>query len=177
MRSGVRRAGPLAAFAIAALALASCGDDETAGDERTLTYFQGRESTVEFFGEEQGRGDAPQPGVITIAGTLEDGDGNAVGGLNYVCSRVTDGGDVVGGIPTQGKHHCSGTVELPDGQLSIAWGGDIREVDPLDDVKGPPGVSGSITAGTGDYAGATGTYEEVLEKVQPPENTFTFTLP
>jgi hypothetical protein len=161
MRSGARRAVPLAAFAIAALALASCGDDETAGDERTLTYFLARGS-VESFGEEQGRGGAPQPGVTTLAGTLEDGDGNAVGGLNYVCTRVTGERGVVSNVPTQGKHNCSGTVDLPDGQLSIAYGGAIREVIPFKAGTGPPGVTGSITGGTGDYAGATGTYEVVL---------------
>jgi hypothetical protein len=167
---------PSAAVAIVALALASCGDDETAGDESTLTYFLGTGS-AESFGEEQGRGGAPQPGVTTFEGTLEDGDGNAVGGLSYVCIRVTDrGGGVVSGIPTRGEHNCSGTVDLPDGQLSIAYSGAIREVIPFEAGTGPPGVTGSITGGTGDYAGATGTHEVVLGR-ERPENTFTFTLP
>jgi hypothetical protein len=52
----------------------------------------------------------------------------------------------------------------------------IREVIPFEAGNGPPGVTGSINGGTGDYAGATGTYEVVLGE-ERPENTFTFTLP
>jgi hypothetical protein len=175
MGSGIRRAVTLAGFAIAALALASCGDDETAGDEQTLTYFEGRGQPPEFFGPGTGPGGPPVPGGgAAISLQLEDADGNAVGDVNYSC--------FVTGSEEGGDHVCTGLVDLPDGQLNIAYGGDI---------EGPP-PGGSITGGTGDYAGATGTYEVVFEDGPPPEDgppaedgpppapakqIFTFTLP
>jgi hypothetical protein len=180
MGSGIRRAVTLAGFAIAALALASCGDDETAGNEQTLTYFEGgRGQPPEFFGPGTGPGGPPVPGGgVAISHQLEDADGNAVGDVNYIC--------FITGSEEGGDHVCTGLVDLPDGQLNIAYGGDI---------KGPPGAPGSITGGTGDYAGATGTYEVVVEEGPPPEEgpgpppeegpppgegpkqIFTFTLP
>jgi hypothetical protein len=160
MGSGIRRAVPLAA--IAALALAGCGDDETAGDERTLTYFQGKDAQFEQFGERGRRGSPAPGGGFTLLIPLEDGDGNPVGELNAFCivteyqfAEETEKGD------------CSGTVDLPDGQLNIQIGGEIPEGN----------VTGSIVGGNGDYAGATGTYESVEQKGQPAEDTFTFTLP
>ena len=180
MGSGIRRAVTLAGFAIAALALASCGDDKTAGDERTLTYFltyfEGPYFEPQAGEEPPGYarpGRVPQPGVVAIAGTLGesvaiagtlgDGDGNAVGDVNGFCivNRVTEGD----------RHACSGIVDLPEGQLNIAYGGDI--------TGGPQGVTGSITGGTGDYEGATGSYEVVFEEgpTRAPKQIFTFTLP
>lgn len=177
MGSGIRRAVTLAGFAIAALALASCGDDKTAGDERTLTYvltysegpyFEGQGYSFEQTGGEEPRPGRPgQPGAIEIAATLGDRprDREPVGDVNGFCTVFQNG------VGEGDRHACSGIVNLPDGQLNIAYGGDI--------TGDTQGVTGSITGGTGDYEGATGSYEVVFEEgpTRAPKQIFTFTLP
>ncbi len=59
---------------------------------------------------------------------------------------------------------CSATTDLPDGQLALNVGGKIGE-----------DVSGSIVGGTGDYEGATGTFES--SGGNRSTDTFKFTLP
>lgn len=143
--------------AIAALALlAGCGSDETAGDEQTLTFTEGKGEFTPI-GNTSERSTQPGGGFV-LAIPLEDDSGSAAGELHAVCiATKEDTGNALPGT-------CSGTADLPDGQLAINVGGEVGE-----------SASGSIVGGSGDYAGATGTFESTSGN--PSTDTFTFTLP
>ena len=144
--------------AIAALAvLTGCGDDETSGDEQTLTFTEGKGGEFTPFGGASERSTEPGGGFV-LSIPLEDDSGAEAGRLHAVCTATQeDTGNFLQGT-------CNGTADLEDGQLAINVGGEIGE-----------SVTGSIVGGNGAYAGATGTFEASDDK--PPTDTFTFTLP
>jgi hypothetical protein len=63
---------------------------------------------------------------------------------------------------------CSGTADVPEGQLAITAGGTIG-----DNVSG---TTGAIVGGTGKYEGATGTFTSKVTGAHTTD-TFTVTLP
>jgi hypothetical protein len=145
--------------AITALALAmfaGCGSDETAGDEQTLTFTEGKGDFNPIGGASERS--TPPGGGFVLSIQLEDDAGSSAGELHAVCVATRE--DTGNALPGT----CSGTADLADGQLAINVGGEIGE-----------SVTGSIVGGSGDYAGATGTFESSDSK--PPTDTFTFTLP
>jgi hypothetical protein len=149
----VRSAVLMSAVAAAAV-IAGCGD--TAGDEQTLTYTEGRGEFTPIGGATERR--TPPGGGFTISVPLEDDSGSRAGELNAVCVATQESS----GFPRTAT--CSGAADLPDGQLALNITGKIRE-----------DVTGSIVGGTGDYEGATGTFESTGG--EQPTDTFTFTLP
>jgi hypothetical protein len=152
-----------AAIAMSALAaaavLAGCTDD-TQGDSKTLSYTEPPESEQQAapIGQPPGR-QGPEPGSGFAFGTpLQDSSGKAVGELNATC------------IITQGqgkseKAQCNGTANLPDGQLVLDVGGSL-----------PRNITGAVVGGTGDYTGATGTFES-KDQGKGSKDTFNITLP
>jgi hypothetical protein len=153
---GVRAWVLLAALAAPAL-LAGCGSDETAGDEQTLTFTEGKGAEFTPIGGASERSTEPGGGFV-LSIPLEDDSGSTAGELHAVCIATRkDTGNALPGT-------CSGTADLADGQLAINVGGEIGEA-----------VTGSIVGGSGDYAGATGTFES--SDSRPATDTFTFTLP
>jgi hypothetical protein len=149
----VRNAAIAMSAVAAAAVIAGCG--ETAGDEQTLTYTEGRGEFSPFGGASERR--TPPGGGFTLSVPLEDDSGSA-GELNAVCIATQESP----GFPRTAT--CSGAADLPDGQLALNVTGKIRE-----------DVTGSIVGGTGDYEGATGTFESTGG--EQPTDTFTFTLP
>lgn len=66
-------------------------------------------------------------------------------------------------VSTRGT--CSGTADVPDGQLAINVGGEIGD-----------DVSGAIVGGTGKYEGAAGTFTSKSGE-EGSKDTFDITLP
>jgi hypothetical protein len=104
-------------------------------------------------------GRTPPGGGFVLSIPLEDDSGSSAGELNGICVGTQESSAQEPLIGT-----CSATADLPDGQLAINVGGTIRE-----------NVTGSIVGGTGDYEGATGTFESTGR--EQTTDTFTFTLP
>jgi hypothetical protein len=89
--------------AITALALlAGCGDDETAGDEQTLTYTEGRGGDFTPIGGATERRAPPGSGFV-LSAPMEDESGSTVGELNAVCiaSRESSGRALTGFAPAR----------------------------------------------------------------------------
>jgi hypothetical protein len=149
------RSATLISTVAAAAVLAGCGD--TAGDEQTLTYTEGRGEFAPIGGATEAR--TPPGGGFVLSIPLEDDSGSSAGELNGVCIATQES---PAQEPLTGT--CTATADLPDGQLAINVGGRISEA-----------ASGSIVGGNGDYEGATGTFESTGE--DPATDTFTFTLP
>lgn len=148
--------GAILMSAVAAVAvLAGCG--ETAGDEQTLTYTEGRGEFSPIGGASERR--TPPGGGFVLSIPLEDDSGSRAGELNAICVATQESS---GGAELVGT--CSATADLPDGQLALNVGGAIAE-----------DVTGSIVGGTGDYEGATGAFESTGR--EQTTDTFTFTLP
>ena len=134
--------------------IAGCGD--TAGDEQTLTYTEGRGEFNPIGGASERR--TPPGGGFALSIALEDDSGSRAGELNAVCLATQESS--VGALTGT----CSGAADLPDGQLALNVSGKIGE-----------DVTGSIVGGTGDYEGATGTFESTGG--ERSTDTFMFTLP
>jgi hypothetical protein len=150
------RIGVLLCAVAAAALLAGCSD-KTAGDEQTLTFTEGR-GEFNPIGETTQNGVPPGSG-FAITAPLEDDSGASAGNLYAVCvstSEESSGEAIIG--------TCTGTVDLDAGQFALNVGGEIGE-----------SVTGSIVGGTGDYEGATGTFESSGDN--PSTDTFTYTLP
>jgi hypothetical protein len=165
-------------LALAALGLVACGgdDDQTPGDEQTLTYTEAKEGGFSAIGGASAHGTprgTPPGGGFTISVPLDETDSaSAAGDLNAVCVATQESRG-----PLTGQ--CTGTADLQSGQLALEAGGKIAE-----------NVTGSIVGGTGAYEGATGSFESCCggvdlagasadRRVQEGRatHTFTFTLP
>ena len=143
----------------AAVVLAGC-TDETQGDTKTLSYTEPPENQQQFapIGQVSGR-QGPEPGNGFALGIpLEDSSGKAVGELNATCIITQAQGK-------SEKAQCNGTADLPDGQLVIDVGGSL-----------PRNITGAVVGGTGDYTGATGTFES-KDQGKGSKDTFNITLP
>ena len=150
------RTAAIAMSAVAAAAvIAGCGD--TAGDEQTLSYTEGKGEFSPIGGASERV--TPPGGGFVLSIPLEDDSGSSAGELNGICVATQESSAQE---PLTGT--CSATADLPDGQLALNVGGKIGE-----------DVTGSIVGGTGDYEGATGTFES--SGGNRSTDTFKFTLP
>jgi hypothetical protein len=150
----VRGCAILMAMMAAAAVLAGCGDDNTTGSEETLTFTEvDKGSHFATIGNATGGGQ-PSPGTgYSLAIPLQDSSKNTVGELNAICIATQPGKTLTG--------TCSGTADVPGGQLALSVGGGIED-----------NVSGAIVGGTGKYEGATGSFTS-----RASEDTFNITLP
>jgi hypothetical protein len=154
------KAGLIVLVCAVAAVLAGCGDDESAGDEQTLTYTEGK-GEFNPIGDITRRTTPPGSG-FTLTIPLEDDSGAEAGKLYAVCvaTEETSGEEDLLGV-------CTATADFDGSQLALNVGGQIGEA-----------VTGSIVGGTGDYAGATGTFESPeTPRGEKTTDTFTFTLP
>jgi hypothetical protein len=146
MKRGVERVrGGAIAIALmgVAMALAGCTDDTT-GSEETLTFSElDAESRFAQIGNyPPGRNPPPGRG-FSLSIPLQEAQGTeTVGTINAVCIATKPG-------PQEPnlRGTCSGTADVPDGQLALSVGGEIAQ-----------DVTGAIVGGTGKYEGATGTF-------------------
>jgi hypothetical protein len=152
--------GAVAMSAIAAaMVLAGC-TDETTGDEETLRFTElDRNSHLALIGT--GPEDRPPlPGSgFTLFIPLRDASNETVGEINAACisTKPPQHGDLRG--------TCSGTADVPGGQLVLNVGGTVGE-----------DVTGAIVGGTGNYEGATGTFTS-KSAGEGSQDTFNITLP
>lgn len=154
------RGGAIAMSAVAAaMVLAGC-TDETTGSEETLTLTESdKGGHFAPIGNASDKGSPPGSG-FALSIPLQDSSKKTVGELNAVCIATQPSGRDLKGT-------CSGTADVPDGQLSLNVGGTIGE-----------SVTGAIIGGTGKYTGATGTFVSKSPSGNAPSNdTFTITLP
>jgi hypothetical protein len=164
----------IGAFALVVLAvgiaITGCGSSKTHGEEGTLTLTEpggaGSGKSFGIIGQATEKGIKPGNG-FAFSSPLEESGGKTVGEINAVCIATQPS-------PGQGINGtCSGTASVPGGGFAINAGG--KEV-------GGGGVSGSITGGTGKYAGAVGTFTSKEESAGggeegPSTLTFNYTLP
>jgi hypothetical protein len=148
----------------AVIALTGCSD-KTHGDTSTLKLTEpgGNTGTFGPIGNATQSGTPPGTG-FAFSSPLQDSSHKDVGELDVTCIATQ-------ASPGQGLNgQCTGTATVPGGTLAIDAGG--KNVG--------PNVSGSITGGTGKYAGATGTFtsQQPTTKGNAPSNdTFNITLP
>jgi hypothetical protein len=158
------RGGAIAiAVTAAAMVLAGCTDDTT-GSEETLTLTEvDKGSRFAPIGDATKNHTPPGSGY-SLSIPLEDSSHDTVGEINAVCFATEPG-------PAEPllSGTCSGTADVPEGQLAIIEGGTIGD-------NTPSGPSGAIVGGTGKYEGATGTFTSKLSGEQT-QDTFNITLP
>jgi hypothetical protein len=136
--------------------LAGC-TDETTGSSETLNFTESDKGAhFAAIGDATQRSNPPGTG-FALSVPLQDSSKNTVGELNATCIATKPSKRLYG--------TCSGTADVPDGQLALAVGGDIGD-----------DVSGAIVGGTGKYDGATGTFTSISSG-EGSKDTFTFTLP
>jgi hypothetical protein len=149
------------AVTASAMVLAGCTDDTT-GSEETLTLTEvDKGSRFAPIGNATPAHDPPGSG-FALSIPLQDSSKTTVGEINVVCFATKPSPEPV----LYGT--CSGTADVPDGQLAITAGGTIGD--------NASGTSGAIVGGTGKYEGATGTFISKLTGRQTTD-TFTITLP
>ncbi len=140
--------------------------DKTTGSTQTLTFTEpgGNTGTFAPIGAAPSQSQAaPKPGSgFAFSSPLQDSSKNTVGELNATCI-VTQGT----GSFSKSKGRCTGTFDVPDGQLVVNVGGTFAGQT----------TSGSIIGGNGKYDGATGTFQSVQQAHDASEDTFTITLP
>jgi len=140
----------------AAVVLAGC-TDETTGSKQTLNFTEvDKGSNFSPIGTASERSTPPGSG-FALSIPLQDSSKKTVGSLNATCIATQPGKRLNG--------TCSGTADVPDGQLALNVGGEIGE-----------DVSGAIVGGTGKYAGATGTFTS-KSSGEGSKDTFNVTLP
>jgi hypothetical protein len=150
-------------FALAALsALAGC-TDETKGKEETLKLTEpgGNAGNFAPIGKATERSVPPGSG-FAISIPLQDSSKKTVGEINATC---------IGTKPSRAQSiqgTCSGTAQVPGGQLALNVGGTIGD-----------NLTGAIVGGTGKYAGASGTFtsRSAGGENAPSIDTFKITLP
>jgi hypothetical protein len=153
-----RSAGIVIGVMLAAAGFAGCSDN-THGDTITLKLIEpgGNTGTFGVIGKTTGNKVAPGNGFV-FSTPLQNTSKKTVGELDAFCiASKPSSGDVIHG-------QCSGTAIVPGGTLALNVGGNAGN-----------NVSGSITGGTGKYAGATGTFSSVGKNAQT--DTYNITLP
>jgi hypothetical protein len=154
------RIGVALSAVAAAIVLAGC-TDETTGDKQTLNFTESdKESQFNLIGNAP-ENRTPPPGTgFALSIPLQDSSKKTVGELNAVCISTKQSpprSDLEG--------TCTGTANVPDGQLVLNVGGTVGD-----------NVTGAITGGTGKYEGATGTFTS-KSSGEGSEDTFDITLP
>jgi hypothetical protein len=145
----------------AATALAGC-TDETTGSEETLTFTEvDKRSHFTPIGDATPAHDPPGTG-FALSIPLQDSSKETVGEINAVCIATKPSPEPV----LHGT--CSGTADVPEGQLALTQGGTIG-----DNTSGAPGA---IVGGTGKYEGVTGTFTSKISG-EATQDTFNITLP
>ena len=151
------RGGAVALLAIAAAMLLAGCTDETTGSEETLNFTESdKDATFTPIGDTSENRTPPGSG-FALSIPLQDSSKKTVGEINAVCIATHPGPRLNG--------TCTGTADVPDGQLALNIGGVIGD-----------NVSGAIVGGTGKYEGATGTFTS-KSSGEGSADTFNVTLP
>jgi hypothetical protein len=149
------RGGVAMSVIAAAMVLGGC-TDHTTGSQETLNFAEvDKGSHFAPIGNATAAHDPPGTG-FALSIPLQDSSKKTVGEINVVCIATRPSPEpVLNGT-------CSGTADVPDGQLALNVGGNEIGQD----------VTGAIVGGTGKYEGATGTFSS-----KSTTDTFNITLP
>jgi hypothetical protein len=148
-----------AAALVGALVLSGCSDN-THGATSTLKLVEpgGNAGSFGPIGRVSGKTIKPGNGFAFSTPLQEPSSKKIVGELDATCIAT---------LPSTGNTlhgQCNGTALLSGGSLALNVGGNTTN-----------NVSGSITGGTGKYAGATGTFSSLGKNAK--NDTFNITLP
>ena len=161
-----------AALLVAAL-LAGCGRGTTFG-KQTLSFTEKQNDDSFSFADNAPKsppsnGDEPtlsNGDQITFTTDMIDGSGKHVGDLDATCTVTA----TTTGSFDDSRAQCIGTATIPGGTLTLTVGGT---------AFGAGTTRGAIVGGTGDYAGATGTFTSSDESGtdKPSLDTFQLFIP
>jgi hypothetical protein len=160
MVSRVRVGAIAMAAVVAAMVFAGC-TDETTGSDETLNFTElDKDSQFNPIGNAPENRTPPPGSGFALSIPLRDSSNKTVGEINAICISTKTS-------PPRGNLEgtCSGTADVPDGQLAINVGGEVGD-----------NVSGAIVGGTGKYEGATGTFTS-KSSGEGSQDTFNITLP
>jgi hypothetical protein len=166
---------PAAAIAALAVLAAGCGGGGGAKwTTHTVTFTERQNQDSFSFADNpptshSGAGDEPTlsngDGLSFTAGLL-DGSGKTVGEIDVACTVTA----TTTGSFDDSHAQCVGTADIPGGSLTLGVGGK---------AFGAGTTRGAVVGGTGDYAGATGTFTSSDESGsdRPSQDTFELVVP
>jgi hypothetical protein len=157
-----------------ALLAAGCGSGGATLAKRSLSFTE-RQNDASFSfadnppksaGADEGEPTLSNGDQITFTADMIDGSGRDVGDLDATCT-VTQ---TATGSFDDSRAQCIGTVAIPGGTLTVTVGGS---------AFGGGTTRGAVVGGTGDYAGATGTFtsSDEADTDKPSHDTFELFVP
>ena len=162
-----------AALLLAAL-VAGCGSGGTALSRHTLTFTERQNDHSFSFADNPPKSSAAngeEPKLssgdqITFTADMIDSSGKDVGDLDATCTITA----TTTGSFDDSRAQCLGTADVPGGTLTVTVGGK---------AFGAGTTRGAVVGGTGDYAGATGTFSSSDESGtdKPSQDTFKLFIP
>ncbi len=162
-----------AAVLLAAL-VAGCGGDGVTLKKQTLSYTERQNDDSFSFADNPPKsspsnGDEPKLSngdQVTFTADLIDGSGKDVGELDATCTVTA----TTTGSFEDARAQCLGTATVPGGALTLTVGGN---------AFGAGTTRGAVVGGTGDYAGATGSFSSSDESGtnKPSQDTFKLFIP
>jgi hypothetical protein len=165
----------VSAAALLAVLVAGCsGGRGAASKKQTLTFTERQKDNSSFFVDNPPKssaatGDEPKlsPGdQLTFTADMIDPSGKDVADLDASCTvTATTTGSFDGS-----RAQCVGTADIPDGSLTLTVGGK---------AFGAGTTRGAAVGGSGDYAGATGSFTSSDESGtdKPSQDTFRLFIP
>jgi hypothetical protein len=150
-------------LALGALSVLAGCTDKTHGKEQTLKLIEpgGNAGNFAPIGKTT-ENKVPAGSGFALSIPLQDSAKKPVGEINATCIATKPSR----GQALQGT--CTGTAQVPGGQLAINVGGAVGD-----------NITGAIVGGTGKYTGASGTFSSKSRPGDnaPTDDTFTITLP
>jgi hypothetical protein len=161
--------------ALLAVLVAGCSDGGRAGlTKQTLTFTERQNDNSASFVDNPPKssattGDEPKlspSDQLTFTADMLDRSGKDVGDLDASCTVTA----TATGSFDDSHAQCVGTADIPGGSLTLAVGGK---------AFGAGTTRGAVVGGTGDYAGATGSFTSSDENDtdKPSQDTFRLFIP
>ncbi len=167
-------AAAAAAVLLAALVAGCGGGGQATFSRQTLSFTEGQNDDSFSFADNPPKsspsnGDEPKLSngdQITFAADMIDSSGKDVGDLDATCTVTA----TTTGSFDDSRAQCLGTADVPGGTLTLTVGGK---------AFGAGTTRGAIVGGTGDYAGATGSFSSSDESGtdKPSQDTFKLFIP
>jgi len=164
---------PIAAVLLAVFAT-GCGSGGVKLEKRQLTFTERQNDNSFSFADNPPKSPAPtgdgptlsNGDQITFTSDMLDGSGKDVGDLDATCTVTS----TTNGSFDNSRAQCIGTMTLPGGMLTVTVGGK---------AFGAGATHGAVVGGTGEYAGATGTFTSSDESGtdKPSKDTFDLFIP
>jgi hypothetical protein len=162
------------AVALLAVLVAGCsGEGGAALTKQTLTFTERQNDNSASFVDNPPKssatGDEPKlspSDQLTFTADMLDRSGKDVGDLDASCTVTA----TATGSFDDSHAQCVGTADIPGGSLTLAVGGK---------AFGAGTTRGAVVGGTGDYAGATGSFTSSDENGtdKPSQDTFRLLIP